>query len=267
MSLKRRLRQAKKKEAAELSATVHRVLAVLVQVQRKLPHPLVGIAIGTLIAFTGRSDLVLRSLGMTAIFLWLSVDFWVWLLPKPDKYKLKYAFGWTATYAMLFVVVGIMWWWLDGKLQEQREDVFQNLSASVKIPASLNVFKSVVTVTNNGKKIIGKHRLFCNINSLVVEGDEGMRGVSPTVIVPLRSSAETIAPGGDAESDMCLNSIDPGGKSFVCGDIVVAMLYSLETQPQITEDKQFRFVIFKGQTEWTKDPINSQGWCPATRPS
>ena len=119
---------------AELSATVRRVLAFLVKVQRKLPHPLVAIAIATFIAFTGRSELVLRSLGMILIFLWLSVDFWVWLLPRPDKYKLKYTFGWTVTYAMLFAVMGMMWWWLDGKLQEQREDVLQNLFSVSKTP-------------------------------------------------------------------------------------------------------------------------------------
>src|SRR5271170_4245516 len=102
MSLERRIRQSEKRDIAEMSVAVQKIIGVLARIKSKLPHPLVGIVVATLIAFSGRSELTLRSYGILLIALWLAIDFWAWLLPRPSKYDMKYVFGWTFT-SFLFI--------------------------------------------------------------------------------------------------------------------------------------------------------------------
>src|SRR5258708_29809116 len=93
---------------------LHRTIqSYLAKVRTVLPHPVWGIVVATLLAFSGRGELLLRSLGLLLIAVWLSIDLWAWLLAKRTRWK--FVMGWTATSAMLISVMGIMWWWLDGK--------------------------------------------------------------------------------------------------------------------------------------------------------
>jgi hypothetical protein len=154
---------------------------------------------------------------------------------------------------------------MNGELEAQQEDTFRNLSASVSLPPSQDIFQSVFMVTNGGGTTIAKHQLFCNVNSIIIGGHYKLK---PMAIAPLRSSAETIAPGGDAESETCLENFESGNVPFDCGDMDILMMYSLETQPNVTRQKEFRFVIQKGQAAWTKQPVNSKViWCRCTWPS
>jgi hypothetical protein len=276
MSVERRLRQAKRQQVGELSAAERKVNAILQKIPKVLLHPLVGIGIAALIGFSGRSELALRSYGTLAFALWLTVDLWSWLLPKKDSVGLKYAFGFTLTSAMLIGVMAVMWWWLDGQLEGEREEVFQNLSASYQlIPAAKPEYDpmfTVFTVTNGSHQLLsGKHALVCYVNLAV--GDHGTSGLENTweategnrrfwglgfvdeyrAAMPL---LEPVQPGGDTHSSACLQTLG-FTDGTECVDVTLMFWYSLNDQPNFQQEKDFRFVAQRDfrSTDNNKEPF------------
>jgi hypothetical protein len=250
----RRERQARREAAAiPLSVRVqHKSMAVLSAIQTKLPHPVFGIVIAFLIAFTGRGALTLRSWGLLLIVAWLAVELWVWLLPQQDKYNIKYAFGWTATSAMLIGMMGIMWWWMDGILKDQQEDVQLKLSATVALPAANGPYFSKFTVRNGGSTGIGKRTISCDPVLLVASSGNlaiprGFAEVFPT------TSAEMDP--GNAETDTCLALM--ATRLPDCIDTLLNIRYSLVTQPKIVQEKTWRFVAIPsaGIYQWDEQPV------------
>ncbi len=267
---------------ADLSSAMRWVLDALRHIQKKLPHPVVGIVIATFVAFAGRGELVLRSWGMLFIVVWLTVDLWVWLLPKRDTYRVKYAIGWTVTSLMLIAVMGIMWWWLNGKLEDQRDDVYQHLAASHSIPPGSedDPMNTMFTITNNGSyEISDKHQILCNTHLAVgVGGTSTIRGFVSGISsqgtkfnilgggldrehFPIQIASTTpIAPGGDAQTEPCLSAyhFTPGTE---CADVTIIFWYALETQPDLEQEKDFHFIALKtraGGFSWYTEPVESK---------
>lgn len=257
MSLERRLRQAERRDLPELSVVERRIVATLGQAQRILPHPVVGIVIATFIAFTGRGELALRSYGILAIVVWLSVNLWAWLLPKRDKYHFRYILGWTTTNALLIGMLGIMWWWMDGKLKDQQEDVYSKLSIQASSSGNKGEL-SMFSVTNNGATDIGHHRIFCRVN---FEGwSHGTWAANGGVDIQIVDSDVPLKGNGGTETTFCL-ATSSGPPPLLCADMTVEAIYVLETQPSNVRVKRLRFVgRYNGNDlTWYGEPVDAHG--------
>ena len=279
MSLDRRNRQAEREAAArlvELSGGMLKLHKALVRLHKLLPHPAWGLMLGAAVSFVGRGDLALRSYALLFIALWLAVDLWAWLLTKPDPRRLNYCLGWTATSGMLIVVMWTMWWWLDGKLQDQRDDVHQHLTATHQLRPGEedDPMHTAFSVSNDSASVISRRHGITCLTNLSVGNDEtsssrsvvswvwpnGTIGYSGSVhTFDLPSASSPLLPGGDAQTDPCLQ-----GWAFVhgtaCADITLIFWYSLEDQPDSQQEKRFRFVATKGKTgqfQWSPQPVQS----------
>jgi hypothetical protein len=129
----------------------------IARVPRIFLYAPVAIVLGTLIVFSGRGELQLRSYGTLLIGVWLAVDLWAWLLKRESRWRL--VVGWTATSLVMISVMGIMWWWLDGKLRDQIDETYAKLTATARMPPTNDVYYSAFSVTNGGPVSIGKRAI------------------------------------------------------------------------------------------------------------
>src|SRR5947207_11834039 len=87
------------------------------QLPKFLLDPKWGLVLAAMLSFVCPSELTFRSLGLTAIALWLSGDIWAWALRKRvEKKRLllwtswKFGIGWSWTSLLLiFLVVTMLW--------------------------------------------------------------------------------------------------------------------------------------------------------------
>jgi hypothetical protein len=262
------MRQAERENLAELSVIETRILAALAQAKKILPHPVAGIVVATLIAFSGRGELVLRSYGLLAIVIWLNVDLWAWLLPM--RCSLKHAIGATSSSLMLIAMMGVMWWWMDGKLQDQQEDVFDHLGIQFEMTPTLGanaVMKSNVTIVNGGHFDVGKFEILCH--AVLIEWEDGSKLKNGTL--GYASSQTVFRAGGDGATVNCMGLIRVSAnlsngmpRKFVCGDVLVDVKYTLATQPLAEQQKRARFVSRENtQFNWKSEPVDSrESFCP-----
>lgn len=247
-----------------------------------LLKPWVGIAVGALITITGRSDLEIRSAGLLLVAVWLSIDLWAWLLHKESRWR--FVVGWTCTSGFLILAMAVMYWWLGGKLQEQRSDVFDGLRvANFSPPESKDdPMLTRFSVINDGHyPISGHHRIYCRINfaisntggmikGIIVSQNENGLWYVPQTIPPLWTMPikSTIWAGGDSETAQCLGlfSFDSGSR---CVDMTLTLSYSLQSQPKLEQRKSFRFVANKAESGnsfyWYPEPIEDKNnYCQGT---
>lgn len=81
----------------------------------------VALVLPLLLSFSGRGELPLKSIGFTALALWLAVDLWHLVLKK--KWRWRFIAGWTGTSLLLIGAIGMMYLLLAGKLADEREEV------------------------------------------------------------------------------------------------------------------------------------------------
>src|SRR5712692_2450882 len=256
---------------------------VLGKVPKVFLHPVWGILVAAFLTFSGRGEMQLRGIGLVLVAMWLSVDLWAWLILK--RWKWRFVIGWVITSLMLIGAMGIMWWWPDGKLEDQRAEVFQKLSASHQaMPAAKEEFDplfTLFTVTNDSSYTIsGKHALICYVNLAVgangysrldniwesVDGKTMMFGAAVDQFRDFIPTLEPLQPGGDAQTDQCLKVIG-FERGVACVDVTLIFWYSLETQPLYKQEKDFRFIAQRefrssghGKPDfvWYSEPIGSK---------
>jgi hypothetical protein len=245
-------------------------------------HPTVGIVVGALIAFVGRDNLRLRSCGFLFIAIWLCVDMWIALLKA--TWKWKFIVGWTGTSLSLIAVMGTMWWGLNEKLADQRDDVFQHLVINhhSDVGKESDVLATIFTVTNNSNYAVsGKHQLVCDVTSAVGNGQtsvltdvwqaftpdpvtrewKGMFGTgSPDMAWQYIAVGPPLGPNGDTETyEQCL-IMARFTNDTNCIDLTLIFWYSLETQPDLRQGKEYRIVgtVDGAQFVWRPQPVKSQ---------
>jgi hypothetical protein len=216
-----------------------------------LSHPTVPIVLGAVVELVGRDDLLFRSYGLLIVALWLSFDLWIAVLKRGSRWR--FVLGTTGTNACLIVVMISMRWGMKDKLQDQREDVFRNLAASVVVPTSNNPYWSSFTVRNNGSTSIGKREIKCSpIIFTHTNGDialdHGSSEAFPMTYAEMKP--------GNAETSQCLALIGPSDPQ--CLDAVLSIDYSLTTQPNTDQRKQWRFYAVQsaGAFQWAEEPVD-----------
>jgi hypothetical protein len=235
----------------------HNIQKYIDKVRKLLPHPVWGIMVATLIAFSGRGELQLRSVGLLLVSIWLSIDLWSWLLGRKTQWK--FVIGWAATSATLIGVMGIMYWWLDGKLQDQRDNAFQNLTAGHRLPPGVedDPTYTMFSVINGGSFDISKHRIICHTTLAVGNnGTSEFRGFN----IEVPHSDSVLKAGGDVSTDQCLHYHFE--QETDCADVTLVFRFSLDTQPNFEQEKLFRFIAYKGRNgnfEWYGEPQEEPG--------
>ncbi|MGA8150589.1 MAG: hypothetical protein WB952_06545 [Terriglobales bacterium] len=131
-------------------------------------------------------------------------------------------------------------------------------------------------MTNDSNYAIsGKHKLICYLNfSVAKNGIGGMRNIWETLLTdPLTGRQQavlggdvdryrhsypvvgTLEPGGDAETDDCLKVISLESGQTACIDLTLIFWYSLETQPDFDQEKDFRYIWNR---QWYQEPVGSK---------
>jgi hypothetical protein len=203
----------------------------------------VALVLGVLIVFSGRGELLLRSWGAFLIGLWLAFDLWVWVLQRRDVWR--FVVGWSGTSLLLIGVMGVMWWWLDGKLQDRREDVKDKLGLTVLLPpGEADPVASLFTVTNNSSNEIASYSAYCLINKIMY--DKTVIQAHPpddwTFAQRGTSSQFPLHGGGGSDSFSCLDR-NIIGYDFKCADVTMKVNYNLAIDDDgALETKNFRFV-------------------------
>ena len=227
-----------------------KMVFVLGRVPKAFLYPPVGLMLATFIAFSGRGELSLRSYGLALVGLWLIVDLWNCAIRKTSRWK--FVIGWTGSSLIVIAVMGVMWWWIDGKLKDQQDDVFQNLTSSVEMPAPGDAMNSFFTLTNGGKTGI-VHSDFCGIHLIVGVNKQFVARVSVAGGFPYGT---TLGASGVAQSTQCLQFLAPNVGTVACADVEFWVKYALETQPAAEKKKFFRFVGYRtaGQLVLVPEP-------------
>jgi hypothetical protein len=245
-------------------------------------HPTVGVLIGGLVAFVGRDDLQVRSYGLLFIAFWLCADLWIVLLKR--QWIWRFTVGWTVTSLSLIAVMGTMWWGMNEKLADQRDDVFQRLVINhhSDVGKESDVLATIFTVTNNSNYAVsGKHQLVCDVTAAVGNGQtsvltdvwqtftpdpvtrefKGMFGMgSPDMAWQYIAVGPPLGPNGDTETyEQCL-SMARFANDTNCIDLTLIFWYSLETQPDLRQEKEYRIVgtVDGTQFVWKPQPVKSQ---------
>jgi hypothetical protein len=121
-----------------------------------------------------------------------------------------------------------------------QEDAFRNLSLDMQTPYfGQYPIKVFFTVRNGGATPIIKHRNTCIVNAMRDTSNAGV--LIPKGVVNPWSESQ-IGPGGDAMSDACSLDMFAFQNPFRCLDVTVKVEYTLETQPSVIKEKEWRYV-------------------------
>jgi hypothetical protein len=188
------------------------------------------------------------------------------------KYR---AYAWGVSLSLALIAAGFTWWTVSIKHKYERDDVFQHLTVSHSLQPGTedDPMHSMFSVANGGSIALSKHWIVCYTNLAV--GNGGRSGIvkSPSVIIDghavigddvepaIRVAHQNaLRASGDEETDPCLNYFN-FHEGTDCADVTVMFKYELETQPNIEQEKRFRFVAYKGSNgtfSWYGEPVNEE---------
>jgi hypothetical protein len=197
-------------------------------------------------------------------------------LKESRKYR---AYKWGVSFLIVGLSGGLVLWTVSTKREYERNDTANHLTVTHYIPSGYadDPMYTMFSVSNGGNVVISKHhKILCDIRLAV--GNHGSSPISnmvtrenedgTTAIGDLTGLSQTIEssgpmrPGGDAESSQCLiilrQTFVDGGSD--CVDMTLIFLYTLETQPDLRQEKGFRFVAEKGgngRFDWAQRPLES----------
>jgi hypothetical protein len=217
-------------------------------------HGTIPIIIGAAVVAEGHSQMLVRSVAVVLCAVWLSLDIGVWISETKWQRQYKAITFCAASWLLCCGAMGIMYWFLESTLEDQRADVFQNLGGSVVLPPSGYVMNSSFTFRNNGKTAIGSHQISCSINRFYAnDGKVSIENVRTAIVGP----QVPLEPGGDGQSEICWFILPPESlPNPKCADITLEMVYVLETQPKYTQHKEFRFIADKKDDfAWHQHPV------------
>jgi hypothetical protein len=239
-------------------------------------HPIVPILLGAVVALDGTGNIIARGAALLACGLWFSFDIGRKIFEKSSAgYWRSIICG--SVSGVTFISIGyIMQWLLLAKLDEQRTDVYQHLTGNHYLLSNAydDPMFTMFSVTNGGKVDISKnHQMTCYTRSAVGNDDTShfanftsgyfnhkMAYYPGFNSVRLPPSDSLVRSSGDSEATPCL-SYYHFAHGARCVDMTLIFSYSLETQPDFTQQKLFRYVAIKGghgEFAWSGEPVDDQ---------
>lgn len=242
--------------------------------QKVSVHGTIPILLGGAVTATGHSQMLVRSLAVVICAVWLSLDIGVWLSEAKWSEHWKGLAFCASSSVLCCLAMGIMYWFLASTLEDQRNETLQHLTAEHHlVPGEEDdPMHTMFSVNNGGTNVISrKHGITCltnlavgnngtsesrGISSWIDNGQMVISGLAHTFDRPPASSV--LLPGGDAQTDQCLK-VWGFANGTDCADVTVIFWYSLDSQPDIHQEKDFRFVAYKsktGQFSWYGETIS-----------
>ncbi len=139
-----------------------------------------------------------------------------------------------------------------GEVRERskiQDEVYSKLTVAPFLPATRNLSKFGITVTNNGSSEIREHVTSCWIRRITVPNGEFAK-VTP----PPKSNLKAY---GDAETTFCASGFV--NAPITCADIIVTVSYSLSAEPDVVKIKKSRFVLASDDDQFHQQPIEYSG--------
>jgi hypothetical protein len=240
----------------------------------------VALIVGWLLAVSGRGELKSKSIGAALLALWLAIDLWHLLLQRNWR-RWRFVFGWTGTSLLIIGWMCLVYVWINGVLQDQREDVYGSLDISEHLDPGKNQNWTEFTLVNKSAfALSGRRQLVCYDNLAVGNsGTSSIRGMWLSFILdtktgqPIRGVMGSgpqqtlwndipIGPrlrgGGDSETySNCANLVGFATETD-CLDMTLTLWYSLDTQRDLPQHKEFRFIgtLNSGEFEWTRRAVD-----------
>lgn len=246
-------------------------LCTVANIRKILDHPIVPLALGVGVIMKGPYDLVIRGIALVILGLWLIYDIGQYIKKKQWGNQWKIGFFCFVILATFLAIVEIQHATKEHRLEEEQENVYSRLSANMYLPPDGDVYLSELRIVNGGSVGLAKHRIICGVKRLITTGGGGIvnlgEWVDPKtdrggIITGGNPSMDNtpIHAGGDAESNACL-SLLTWATPVKCADVVVGVMYTLESQPQIIKVKPFRFVAkrYGDGPMWSQQPYEYEG--------
>lgn len=180
--------------------------------------------------------------------------------------------GWMKIVVTCVIFIAYIWLALAAsrmqamkKLAAERTEVSQKLVMAMDIPPSGDAWDSAIEVMNNSSYSIGKRDVYCKVHHLKGLGlhttDPPTRfELGDSQIQLARTPSQKLEGGGRGESYECLcpDISRPCFDTYLsCADVTVVMHYSLESQPDITDEKSYRFSYNKLRGRWDQHALDS----------
>jgi hypothetical protein len=140
-----------------------------------------------------------------------------------------------------------------------RKDTYRLLSGSMELTEGDDPIRSVFAYVNGGDTPIVVTNI-CGLTKSLNLANYNFMPHSSFCMFP-EGEQHRIRDGGDGQVDLLLSrTLNLGITQIACADITVTIVYSLETQPETKEGKQFRFVSRwspRGM-RWLKEDVESR---------
>jgi len=248
-------------------------------------HGTIPIIIGAAVVAEGHSQMLVRSIAVVVCAAWLGLDVGVWVSEYNWRRQFKAIVFCLASCILGCSAMGFMYYFLFSTLEDQRNETYQNLTASHSIPPGRggDPMHTMFTVTNGSKNEISvKHEITCLTNYAVsneIPGDSPIESRSSSIKNVMSAvvgqsivmghpvgwlhhlASAPLEPGGDAQTEECLAFFN-FGMGTKCVDMTLIFWYSLESQAELEQEKKFRFVALKEENqlfEWYTEPTKRQG--------
>jgi hypothetical protein len=238
---------------------------------KKIPgHWLFPIILGALVTATGHFSMFWRSIALVFCALFLSLDAGLWISERPSWSAGRKSILFSVTTCFLFcLVMYFMGQFLNSTLEEQRKEVLHDLTANhyLRRGAEDDPMSTMFSVTNNSQFALSRqHQIACFTNLAIGNGGTvKLQRLRSSIVngqlmvgdIPHVLSDTGLRPGGDAQTDPCLAYLEFGNTD--CVDVELEFWYSLDTQPDLPQEKKFRFVAIKSKTggfDWYTQPID-----------
>jgi hypothetical protein len=146
----------------------------------------------------------------------------------------------------------------EQRLMAERDDVWNRLRSFLTVGPSDDLSSTRFSVVNDGGSDIASHTLSCHINSLnyfrnSVYFKNGR-------LEPRRFDKGPLRRSGDGESVECLKIVNTTSLGPAdCADVTIVVDYTLMDQPQVQQEKRFRFATSKTPTghSWDIQPLSA----------
>lgn len=230
-------------------------------------HGTLPIIIGAAVAATGHSQMLVRAVAVLVCSIWLSLDVGVWISGTQWPKQRKCMVYCVSSCLLGCSFMGITYWFLESKLEDQQKETFEKLTADVTIPTDSNVMHSMFSIRNGGSSKLEPPDVSCHIVRLIA--DNPLFVENDAWYAP-RSNNTPLSPNGDGESIPCLaNRQIPYPAIIYCADVALYVDYALQDQPLVKNERVFRWFGYReaGQFVWYTEALSlKDSHCrPSTR--
>jgi hypothetical protein len=213
-------------------------------IEKLLANPALPVLGGLILALEGPDDIQLRSLALLVFVFWLVADVGriVYCSKKSSFYR--YMIFCSLFQLLLVFQLWLMGHWIETQLNTERMDVDKNLSSEAILIDNKHPLTTRFGIRNLSSNYIVLQKISCLVVRINGEGQ-----MDTDEIETLFNPPALIRYGGGARTEQWINIVNEFNGIY-CAEIVVTPYYVLQTEPEMTETKEFRWIGKKEGDGW-----------------